>query len=244
MCWSVEASALMVVAGAVATGITHNRKQPFAIWGTLGFFTTMEALQVAGYGVLDQCGTSANRAVTVLSYLHIVFQPIVINLFAMELVPKPVRQRVRGWVLGLCAGSSAIMLLQLVPVPALGTCVPGSPLCAEAFCTVSGTWHIGWNIPYNGLMVPIDAAFGMRLGFPTYMAAVFVLPLLYGAWRFVLLHAFLGPVFAWSLTSNPNEMPAVWCLFSVAILCIGLSPLVRQLVSARTWWGVTVQAAP
>ena len=55
-----------------------------------------------------------------LSYLHIVFQPIMIKLIAMELVPKPVRQRVRGWVLGLCAGTSAIMLLQLVPVHALG----------------------------------------------------------------------------------------------------------------------------
>jgi hypothetical protein len=29
----------------------------------------MEALQVAGYGVDDQCGTVENKSVTVLSYL-------------------------------------------------------------------------------------------------------------------------------------------------------------------------------
>lgn len=244
MCWSVEASAVMVIAGAVATGVARHQQQPLAIWGTLGYFTVMEALQVSGYGVLDQCGTSANQTVTTLSYLHIVFQPILINLFAMELVPKSVRQRVRGWVLALCAGSSAIMLLQLVPAPALGTCVLGSPLCAEALCTVSGTWHIAWDIPYNGLMTPIDSALGVQSGFPSYMAAVFVLPLIYGAWRFVLLHLFVGPVLAWSLTSDPDEMPAIWCLFSIAILCIGLSSFVRKSISSRTWWGVTVKAGP
>ncbi|NNE87167.1 MAG: hypothetical protein HKN27_03745 [Silicimonas sp.] len=240
MCWSAEASVAMVAVGGLATAVARHQKQPVAIWGTLGYFTAMEALQVGGYAVLDQCGTPANRAVSVLSYLHIAFQPIFINLFAMELVPEPVKQRVRGWVLAICAASAAIMLLQLVPLPSFGACVPGTPLCAEALCTVSGAWHIAWDIPYNGLMVPIEQAFGLSSGFPSYMVAVFILPLVYGAWRFVVMHAFAGPILAQTLTSNPNEMPAVWCLFSIAILCVALSPLVRRAVSARTWWGVAV----
>ena len=240
MCWSVEASVAMVGFGSVATGLAWHRGQPAAIWGTLGYFTAMEALQVAGYGVLDQCGTPQNRAVTLLSYLHIVFQPIVINLFVLQLVPAQVRQRVQGWVLGLAGVSAAVMLLQLVPVEAFGRCVPGQPLCGDQLCTVSGTWHIAWDIPYNGLLVPLESAFGFGSGFPTYMVAVFVLPLLYGAWRFVLLHVFAGPVLSWMLTSDPNEMPAVWCLFSIMILCVGLSPALRRTVSSRTWWGVRV----
>ena len=56
----------------------------------------MQALQVAGYGVLDQCGTRANTSVTVLSYLHIVIQPFFINTFAMALVPGVIKRRVRG----------------------------------------------------------------------------------------------------------------------------------------------------
>lgn len=240
MCWSPEASAAMVVVGGVATVVAWHRAQPAAIWGTLGYFTVMEALQLAGYGVLDDCGSAANRSVTVLSFLHIVFQPVVINLFALELVPEPVRDRVRGWVLGLAAAASAVMLLQLVPATALGQCAPGTPLCGETFCTVSGSWHIAWNVPYNGLFVPVEAAVGLRAGFPTYMLAVFLMPLVYGAWRFVLMHSAAGPVLAWSLTSDPNEMPAVWCLFSIVILGIGLSPTIRRAVSARSWWGVGV----
>ena len=62
-----------------------------------------------------------------------------------------------------------------------------------------------------------------------------------GAWRFVLVHAFAGPILASMLTDNPNEMPAVWCLLSIAILCIGLSPFVRRRVETRRWWGHTME---
>lgn len=240
MCWNIEASAAMVVAGAAVTGFAWRQGQPAGIWVTLGYFTAMEALQVAGYLVVDQCGTPENRTVTLLSYLHIVFQPLFINAFAMELVPERVKQRVRLWVFGLCALSSTVMLAQILPWPALGACLPGTPLCGQSYCTMSGTWHIAWHIPYNGLLVPVEQVLGLQSGFPTYMATAFLLPLLYGAWRFVLLHTLAGPVLAWTLTSDPNEMPAVWCLFSIAILLVSLSPLVRRQVTSRSWWGVPV----
>jgi hypothetical protein len=197
----------------------------------------MEALQVAGYAVIDECGSTANRSVTLLSVLHIVFQPFFINLFALELVPEPVKVKARRWIFGLCAASAAVMLLQLVPVPAFGSCSIGTPLCGETFCTVSGSWHIAWQVPYNGLLAPFENWMGMKAGFPTYMLTAFLLPLIYGAWRFVIVHALAGPVLASLLTNDPNEMPAVWCLLSIAILCISLSPMIRVRVSAGSWWG-------
>lgn len=226
----------MVALGATATFVTRHRGEPVAFWGTLGYFTLMEALQLAGYGVLDACGTQANRAVTILSYLHIAFQPIVINIFALQLVPSSVRAKARIWVLACAVVASGVILVQLVPVEQFGQCLPGTPLCGAQFCTVSGNWHIAWNVPYNGLMVPFDNLIGTNFGFPTYMASVFLLPLAYGAWRFVLLHAAAGPIFASLTTNNPNEMPAVWCLFSIAILLISLSPAVRRVVTAESWW--------
>lgn len=227
----------MVVGGAVATAATYRRGAAPAIWLTLGFFTLMEALQVWGYGVLDQCGTPSNRSVTVLSYLHIAIQPFFINAFAMELVPDPVKSRARPWVYTVCALSLMVMLVQIAPYPSFGTCLPGSPLCADNWCTVSGDWHIAWDVPYNGLLLGVENAYGLNAGFPTYMVAAFILPLLYGAWRFVIVHAVTGPILAKALTTNPNEMPAIWCLFSITILLIGLSPPVRKTVTATRWWG-------
>lgn len=237
MCWSVEASAVIATVGGAGAALTYVRGDPPAIWLTIGYFSLMEALQVAGYVVVDACGSPANAAVTVASYLHIVFQPFFINAFAMELVPSPVRMRVRPWVMAVCAGAAAVLLLQLVPSQTFGACAAGSALCGAEFCTVSGDWHIAWNIPYNGMFVPLERAFGVSFGFPVYLLAAFVLPLVYGAWRFVVLHALFGPFLASALTSDPNEMPAIWCLFSIFILFAGLNLRVRDSVTTSRWWG-------
>ena len=235
MCWSESASVGMVGLGAGAAAVAAYRGQPPAIYLTLLYFTLMEALQAAGYRVVDDCGSSANQSITLLSYLHIAFQPFFINAFAMELVPVAVKKRLKRGVYGLCGLSAASMLLQLAPLDFAGSCRPGSPLCAESLCLVSGNWHIAWNIPYNGLFVPLESWVGVQGGFPTYMLTVFLMPLAYGAWRFVIFHALAGPILAQLLTNNPNEFPAVWCLFSIGILLIGLSPLIRSKFEIHSW---------
>jgi len=221
-------SATMVALGGAATAVTIKRGDAPAIPVTLGYFTVMEALQVAGYAVINDCTSSVNQTVTILSVLHIVFQPLVINAFAMELVAKPVATWMKTLVFTLCALSSILMILQLYPFDWAGSCAPGSHLCAEQLCTVSGDWHQAWDVPFNGLMVPVESAIGTSWGFPSYIVVTFALPLLYGAWRLVLFHALAGPILAGLLTTNPNEVPAIWCLFSVAVVLIALSPWIRR----------------
>jgi hypothetical protein len=81
-------------------------------------------------------------------------------------------------------------------------------------------------MPLNGF----PAIFGVPGQFPSYILAVFALPLLYGAWRFVLFHLSVGPLLALTLTDDSNEMPAIWCLFSIGILLVALSPTIRRRV--------------
>jgi hypothetical protein len=197
----------------------------------------MEALQAAGYAVIDQCGVPSNKAITLLSYLHIVFQPFFINAFAMELLPSPVKARLRRAVYLCCAVSSVIMLAQLFPFEWAGSCRTGVPLCGADLCVVSGDWHLAWNIPYNGLLSLPEKLLWIDFGFPTYMLVAFVLPLTYGAWRFVIFHALAGPILANVITTNPNEIPAIWCLFSIGIVLIGLSPLFRRHFETTAWRG-------
>jgi hypothetical protein len=213
----------MVAAGGAAMAVSWYRGDRKAIWLTLGYFTFMEALQATGYAVVDQCGTPGNRAVTLLSYLHIAFQPIFINAFAMAIAPRPVPPRLRRAVYAIAALCSAALLLRLVPAEAFGQCRQGDVRCGSRLCLVSGEWHIGWEVPLNDL----PRVLGLPVQFPAYLFAVFALPLVYGAWRFALLHALSGPILASMLTGNPNEMPAIWCLFSIGIILIALSPTVR-----------------
>jgi hypothetical protein len=98
-------------------------------------------------------------------------------------------------------------------------------------------------VPYNGMLVGVDRFFGIYVGFPSYMIATFLLPLIYGARRFVLVHAVAGGGgLAAALTTNPNKMPAIWCLFSVTILLIGPSAPIRKTVTATSWWGRQVES--
>ena len=218
----------MVGLGGAATAVTWWRRDVPAVPITLGYFTLMEALQVAGYMVIDQCGAPANQTVTLLSVLHIVFQPFFINAFAMALVPRVVPGWMKLLVFSLCAASAVLMILQLYPFAWAGQCAPGSTLCGERLCTVSGDWHQAWDVPFNGLLVPFEAAIGTSWGFPSYLFVAFVVPLLYGAWRLVLFHLLAGPILAGFLTTNPNEVPAIWCLFSIGIILIALSPWIRR----------------
>ena len=224
MCWSAEASVAMVAVGGVATVVTVRRGDPVAIWAALGYFTFMEALQAAGYAVVDQCGTPGNRVITQLSYLHIAFQPLLINAFAMAIAPVPVSPKMRKWVFGLAGLATAVLLLRLVPFEPFGRCVPPSSFCGPDWCLRSGEWHIAWEVPLNGLFSS-DAVL-----IPSYFLAVFLLPLVYRAWRFVVFLALAGPLLAMTLTSDPNEMPAIWCLFSIGIILISLSPTIRHRV--------------
>lgn len=224
MCWSASASIAMVAIGGGATVLTCIRGEPKGIWLTLGYFTVMEGLQAAGYAVVDQCGSPGNRAITVLSYLHIALQPLFINAFAMAIAPSEPSPRMKAWVWSIAMAASALLLMRLLPVDAFGRCQPGDVLCGVDWCLRSGEWHIAWEVPLNGL----PNVFGIHAEFPSYLLAAFVLPLLYGAWRFVVFHLLAGPILAKLLTGDPNEMPAVWCLFSIGILMIALSPFVRH----------------
>lgn len=235
MCWSLGVSAGMVALGGFATIAARQKKLPTAIWVGLAFFTSMEALQVAGYLVINQCGTFANQAITIASYLHIAFQPVFINAMALELIPTNIRTRVRPGVFFVCALCTAFMLAQLAPFEWAGLCRIGECMCARTLCTRWGDWHLAWDVPYNGLGTWFEDIIGVNWGMPAYMFAVFVLPTLYGSWRFPLLNFLAGPVFGNLVTTDNNEVPAIWCLFSIVIISTAFFPILLDYFKVSRW---------
>lgn len=233
MCWGVEVTAGMVGLGTAAAVLSARRGDPAAVPLTFLYFAVMEGLQLAGYSVIDQCGTPANRAVTALSMLHIALQPVVINAFLLAWLRPGSSAWTRGWVMGLATLASVLILVQMLPWPGLQSCEPGRPLCGEVLCTVSGNWHLAWTLPYSDLFSGPDRWLGTNFGFYPYVLAVFLMPLAYGLWRFALFHALVGPVAANLLTTNQNEAPAIWCLVSVLILIVGVLPGARRFFAAR-----------
>jgi len=249
MCWSMVASLAITGAGAVIASYGAYRGEPKAIWLTVAYFSAMEGLQAAGYAVVDRCEDPVNQAITVLSYAHIAFQPFFINAIALYFVPSAVARRLAMPVYALCAVWAAAMLLQLYPFEWAGSCRIGRPLCGPLPCTLSGEWHIAWQLPLNGLGNGLQGMSFVGNGFPSYVLIGMVLPFLYGSWRFALFHVLFGPMLAQLLTSNPSEWPAIWCLFSIGLLLVSVELPLRRLLRVKDWplwptrWQVPATAA-
>jgi hypothetical protein len=239
MCWSGEASAALAAAGFAGTAWAAWKKEPMPIWASLGYFSLMEALQAFTYSVIDGCSLPSNQIATLLGYLHITFQPFFINIVSLHFVRRAKPDWLVFLVYATCFASAVIMLMQLYPFGWAGHCLPGRPMCSENLCSVHGNWHIAWNVPTNGIgngLHDLPGTWGSIVswwfgnGYPTYVIAGFILPLLYGSWRFTLYHFLMGPQLAWLLTDNPNEWPAVWCLLSIGLLLIVVKTPVRKIL--------------
>jgi Family of unknown function (DUF5765) len=235
MCWSLEASAALAVAGGLTTGYAILKKKPKSLWLPLAYFTGMEALQAVQYIVVDLCGLPANQILTLVGYVHIAFQPFFINMVAMYFIPPHIKEKISRYVYFFCALAAVSMLIQLYPQASLGQCLPGSMLCGETLCTVSGSWHIAWDVPLNGIYNGLYDLF--QVSMPGYVLVGLILPFLYGSWRLNLYQMTFGLFLALLLTSNPNEAAAIWCLLSIGIviLIVGDKPVAKHL-HVRSWW--------
>lgn len=242
MCWSGEASAVLACVGIAGTAYAAYKKQHPVLWMTLGYFTSMEVLQAYTYMYIDQCGLPQNQIATLLGYLHIAFQPFFINALSMYFLPNQVRQKIQIPVYFLCFVSAIVMIIQVYPFDWAGACDLGRPLCGKTLCSVRGEWHIAWDVPANAIgnvFHTMDLPFrGWQSGYPTYVFVGFVLPLMYGSWRFTTYHYFMGPFLASLTTDNINEWPAVWCLLSIAFLLIVVKTPVHNILFVKSiiWW--------
>lgn len=234
MCWNGQASAVLATMGLGTTAYAAYKKEPVALWASLGYFSSMELLQAFTYSVIDRCSLPSNQIATMLGYLHIAFQPFFINAVALHFIPEDVRLRIQPGVFALCLVSTVCMILQLYPFEWAGHCDPNSTLCADRLCSVHGNWHIAWEVPTNGL--GNDFMVTRLHGFPTYAIVSFIVPLLYGSWRFTVFQWLAGPMLAQMTTDNLNEWPAVWCLFSIGLLCLAIKTPLRRKMYVRDWW--------
>jgi hypothetical protein len=171
---------------------------------------------------------------------HISFQPFFINMLGMEFVDPKVKARIKSGVYLLCAVAAAACLVRMFPawdvLPGtilntdlfgeLGRCELNTPMCShEMTCAYTGQWHIGWNVLLNGF----------NENWVWYLAAAFLLPVAYGSWKWSAYHYLVGPFLAGLTTTDINERPAVWCLFSTCIIALLVNTRVRDYIYVKSW---------
>jgi len=227
MCWNGQASATLATLGFASTAYIAIKGEDQKLWVPLAYFSLMEMLQALTYTAIDQCGLPFNQVLTLLGSLHIAFQPFFINTFSMHFIPEFVYKKISSWVYATCFVGTVMVILLNYPFEWAGTCNIGHvPFCSEHLCSVSGNWHIAWGAPLNNIT-------WLYLG---YFIPAFLLPILYGSWKFTLYHILVGPVLAGLLTNNINEWPAVWCLMSIGLLLVVIKSPLRQLLYSQHWF--------
>lgn len=215
------ASIAATTLGGAATVYAAKKKIPKERTFALGYFTLMELIQAVSYFWIGQCDLSGNQFLTYIGFIHISFQIPVANLFMLSFASKKTRKKwFRPVMIVSFIGTVILLTKVVVPLawdaPREWMCKAGDALCGTDACSYKGNWHLAWRMPLLGYD-PSNLL---------YFALVFGLPILYGSWRIVIFHFIFGPLVASLTTSNNSESPAVWCLFSIAILlAIFFSPL-------------------
>lgn len=239
MCWSGEASAVLATVGFGTAAYIAHKGESRELWLPLAYFAGMELLQAATYAFINQCSTPENQILTLLGYLHIAFQPFFVNMVALYFIPPTIKERIANVVYTLCGIGTLAMLIKMYPFYWAGLCRKGyEGFCGPTLCSLSGDWHIAWQMPLNGLMSysPDDMIpFPFGLHAFAYFTVSFFLPFIYGSWRFVGFHVLVGPVLADILTRHPNEHAAVWCLISIGLCVSVIKTPLRRYLRVENW---------
>ncbi len=239
MCWSGEASAVLATIGLGTAVYVAKKGESKELYIPLVYFALMELLQAFTYVYIDLCGNLNNQILTLFGYVHIAFQPFFVNMIAMYFIPKEVKEKIFVYVYAVCAVTALMMVVKMYPFANTGACDYGLEVfCGPELCSVSGDWHIAWMMPLNDIWSD-PMAYGIAntrgLHGVGYIVGGFLLPFLYGSWRFVTFHLFAGPIISLATTSDPNEYAAVWCLFSIALCVSVIKTPIRAQLHVSIW---------
>jgi len=239
MCWSGEASAVLATVGFGTAAYVAYKGESKELWIPLTYFACMELLQAATYVYINLCDSPPNQILTLFGYIHIAFQPFFVNMVAMYFIPEDVKKKISTAVYTICGIGAIAMLVKMYPFAWAGKCLIGiEAFCGTQACSVSGDWHIAWQLPLNGLMMDLTGIIpGFLYGLHgiTYILVAFVMPVIYGSWRFVGFHILMGPLLSILTTRDPNEYAAVWCLFSIALCLSVIKSPVRKYLHVGRW---------
>ncbi len=230
MCWSGEASAAIAIGGLTSAWYLKKRGNPAEVYIPTAYFVLMEGLQALTYLVVGECGNAYNTVFTQLAIAHISFQPFFINMLGMEFIDPRVKARIAKPIYFICALTAVACLFRMVPAfDMFGRCELGTPMCSHMHtCAYRGEWHIGWEVLLNGF----------NEGWNWYVVTAFVVPVLYGSWKWSLYHYMVGPFLASLTTADVSERPAVWCLFSTCIIALLVNTRLRNYIRVKrfpTW---------
>ncbi len=218
--WSGVSFSTLVLMSCVC--IFYN--VPFAITIGLIFLASKELLQFLLYKNLDSCN-NINNILTILSWVHISFQPFFINLFISAFSKKPEFYRL-PLALSLLFALANIARLRDISFYNHAVCAENikDNMCRKATCSTSGKYHLAYGFNLNsadiGVWTPSFFSFTLLMFAPAFII---------GDWQLALINAVVAHASARFASHDNGEGAAIWCVNSFWVAFAALYYIVKRM---------------
>ena len=220
MCFTKEMSFGLTVLGLGVTAYLYLRGDPWSVYIPILYFTFMELYQYISFYLLDK-ETEKNKKetdkylyiVTVLTFIHICFQPLFANMWFKNYIPKSNHKTIQ-FLLVLCLIAGLYMFTRFGEFQKKNTirCNKNSEeLCSATTIIEKGKMHLKYLFDMRAPSYVTPSIF-------IHFFLIFIPPLILGVRIIPYLCVLFGILLAYIITSERDEIPATWCTFSVPTL--------------------------
>lgn len=231
MCFNQPMSGFFAVVGFLLGLWAYSQTRNKALLAGIWYFVAMEALQFFQFFWLDAgCDDPINKALTVVGFIHICFQPLFTHILASAFMQSPEKKAQYKLVFRLCTLMGFYMFSRWVlhtPKHDLATGCPQTEwIRGDTLCTKMGTYHLAWSLPLTQptyFMPSNNIHFFMM--FAPFIALKQWIP---GTVLFLT-----GPFLSKFITDNLHEQAAIWCFFSICQICLAVGAFRFGLVTKK-----------
>lgn len=234
MCYGIIMSSLVALSGFITSYYLKITNATPYLYLPIGYLAIMETFQSIQYFSVTYDLYTLNTYITTISYIHICFQPLFMNMFQFGYNNKHVHiyQLV---VYPLCFMGGLGMLMRLRNINVLYDKIFdywSNKHIADSNCHcnryvdyfesdrtiafIGSENHIGWNI---NLHKPTYTTYGMNI----HCFLMFILPTVVEKMITIpTIVCFLGALASQYLSDTLNVQPALWCLIHTPLMMLAI----------------------
>tara|TARA_B100000401_G_scaffold390109_1_gene296163 strand:+ start:609 stop:1268 length:660 start_codon:yes stop_codon:yes gene_type:complete len=218
MCFSEEMSRNLTLMGTIVTYILYKQGKSWTVYMPVFYFTIMEFLQYLSYQALEEKKQNKKwkKLLTIIIFIHIALQPLMTNIWYSNYIPKNMTDSM-NLILKLCVVVAFFMLLRLhefVEVNDKYRCPETEPMCAKKTMIKQGIKHMKYLFRMRAPNHVVPSVF-------IHFFFIFIPVLFLKINPLYYLSIFLGYALT-MIIGFGNEIPAIWCTFSVPTMLISL----------------------
>lgn len=254
MCFDQKSSFFFSAVGLFLTYYIHTRTNNTRLAIGVFWFFLMEFLQGFQFFFINDCDNWWNRALTLVGYIHICYQPFFTHIINSALTKNPKYLEQYNIVLRLCLLGGTMMLgryflAEYVPgyqpaqqiasaytewkaLPVANNAVVATEWLrsdTNQLCTFRGKYHLAWAVPMADVTywIPSAAIHSFMMFAPFFVMKSNMIIQGFFLWL-------AGPYLASWITPNLMEQASIWCFFSITQIGIMLF-LIRETLILN--WG-------